>query len=208
MFEILPQEILFEIIVKLKRSKHVANLYLVNRFLNKFITLKAEKLKPLILRHIKTDKYEYYEFMNGIRHDLEIEYPTERQPKLEKYYDHGIITMVRQFDFFGKVWMETPYDKNGEKHGQEVEYWSESGNFHRTANFEHGKRQGYSMLYHNNGSLFSTAPYVDDKLHGEVKNYYSDGKLLAISRYINGESIPSEYVEYDESGDIVSFHFS
>ncbi len=201
MFEKLPHDILLWIIVMLERSKYVANLYIVNRLLKAFIDSKKEKLIPLILRFVKTDDCEYYEFLNGVKHGLHVTRHKEgNQPRKECLYDHGAITMIRNFNYYEKIWIETSIGKNGAVHGKEIEYWWDSGKIRRISNYNNGAIHGDKISYHTDGTLECIAPYVNGKLHGDVKTYYRDG-LIAVNRYVKGVCV--EHTEYDTNGDVL-----
>lgn len=53
-------------------------------------------------------------------------------------------------------------------------------------NIKDGVLQGASIVFHDNGQIFSQANYVNGKLHGEEKFYSTSGEIKTLKTYKNG----------------------
>jgi antitoxin component YwqK of YwqJK toxin-antitoxin module len=53
--------------------------------------------------------------------------------------------------------------------------------------FYHGKRQGKTRRFYENGSLYCIECYKDNMLHGEQKYFYLNGQIKSFLIYENGK---------------------
>lgn len=62
-------------------------------------------------------------------------------------------------------------------------FYSESGIELSMTNYEHGIRQGHSIVKYPNGSIHYTGTYKDDKPAGIWKTYDATGKVVNVKDY-------------------------
>ncbi|HLU86759.1 MAG TPA: hypothetical protein VKZ44_03320 [Taishania sp.] len=65
---------------------------------------------------------------------------------------------------------EGTYDSKGKKHGIWVHYFPD-GRKQSIVEFRHGLKNGYSIVYHANGSIYYRGEYKDDEMVGEWDFY-------------------------------------
>jgi antitoxin component YwqK of YwqJK toxin-antitoxin module len=60
---------------------------------------------------------------------------------------------------------EGMYDEEGKKHGVWTQYFPD-GKKQSVGEFKHGLKDGYSVVYHANGSIYYSGEYRDDQMVG------------------------------------------
>jgi len=73
-------------------------------------------------------------------------------------------------------------DKDGFRDGIWL-FYSESGIELSMTNYEHGVRQGHSIVKYPNGGIHYTGEYKDDKPAGIWKTYDTAGKMVSTKDY-------------------------
>lgn len=73
-------------------------------------------------------------------------------------------------------------DKNGFRHGIWL-FYSEQGVELSMTNYEHGIKEGHSIVKYSNGSIHYTGKYHNDKPVGIWKTYDISGKLVSTKDY-------------------------
>jgi antitoxin component YwqK of YwqJK toxin-antitoxin module len=94
-------------------------------------------------------------------------------------------------------------EEKGVRHGPYRSSWPSGGVF-EIANYDHGVRSGMSVLYHENGNIYSRMDYVKGKLSGEVWAKRPTGTFLFKGRYENG--LPTgRWISFDAQGREIEF---
>lgn len=128
----------------------------------------------------------------------------------------------------GNMRNETPYDREGRKHGIAKEWfqngqlkkstsyqqgildgdsqeWSESGQPKSVEPYQGGKRNGEVKYWNEQGKLFFTAQYKDDKKHGPERSWsVKTGKMVEETPYIEGVINGLQHKFNDRTGRVMS----
>lgn len=75
-----------------------------------------------------------------------------------------------------------PQDKEGKRHGKWL-YFSPEGDELSMTMFEHGKKNGHSIVHHPNGAIYYYGEYNMDKKVGIWKTFDTTGKPTAETDY-------------------------
>lgn len=75
------------------------------------------------------------------------------------------------------VLIDRGFFKNGERDGETLQYWSDTGKIKLKAHYRAGKLNGLVEQYYPQGTLQFKHMYKDHKLHGEAFDYFENGKL-------------------------------
>lgn len=80
-----------------------------------------------------------------------------------------------------------PYDAQGRKHGQALEWRPSSGALWRSTRFEFGLRAGDYVEYFADGTTKALeVQYRDERVHGHVKWWYESGRLAGQQTFVHG----------------------
>lgn len=67
--------------------------------------------------------------------------------------------------------------KDGQRDGETIQYWADSGKLKIKANYRNGKLNGLVEQYYPSGKLQFKHQYVNQLLDGEALDYYENGQL-------------------------------
>ncbi len=151
---------------------------------------------------------------NGQKHGTEVFYNVNPHYKAaEVSWEQGRIQGVRRtFYPDGSLQSETPFADNqahgvaksyaangtltrvstmreGERDGELIDYWPETGNQRRVLHYDNGTVQGTVREFYPDGSLRREIPFVDDMMHGEEKRYREDGEPDRSQFWIRGDLV-------------------
>lgn len=76
--------------------------------------------------------------------------------------------------------------KDGERHGETLQYWPETGKLKVRAVYRAGKLNGLVEQYYPSGSLEFKHLYEDHVLHGEALDFYENGELRSAVTFEHG----------------------
>jgi antitoxin component YwqK of YwqJK toxin-antitoxin module len=108
-----------------------------------------------------------------------------------KKRDDGTLSSVNQVDEVGRV------------HGVRVTYFADGKTIYTKLTFDHGKKNGPSIRYYNNGQIYEHASFENGEKHGLTKKYHKNGKLLAEFEYNRGIAMVG-LKEYDKEGELIN----
>jgi len=129
-------------------------------------------------------------FTNTCNHSTnkQEEATVDGQPNtIVKRRDDGTVSSVNQVDELGRV------------HGVRVTYFSDGKTIFTKFTFKHGKKEGASVRYYDNGQIFEHASFKGGKRDGLTRKYHKSGELLAEFKYRDGIALPG-LLEYDITG--------
>ena len=89
--------------------------------------------------------------------------------------------------------------KDGERDGQTVQYYPDSGNLRVKAQYKAGKLNGMVEQYYPSGKLQFKHNFVDNQLHGTALDYYENGVLKSKVNFELGVQ-NGPYQTFSESG--------
>lgn len=98
----------------------------------------------------------------------------EEYIKLFKYYDHGTIKEILQY-------------QNKKLNGISYSYYPNK-KIEKEASFKNDKQDGVTKVYYENGSLMAEAAYKNGKLEGLNKLYYKNGKIQVDGNFKNDKA--------------------
>lgn len=135
---------------------------------------------------------------NGKRALFGKDYLTELQDYLEGY-QQGLVTI---FDKQGRT-LKTYHTQKGQKHGEEIEYQSESGSSSKmipwiSINWYEGKIQGHTKTWYKNGTMESQKEMSNNYKNGLSTAWYKDGSLMMIEEYDRDALVKGEYFKKGE----------
>ena len=67
--------------------------------------------------------------------------------------------------------------KDGERDGETVQYWPDTGKLKVKAQYRAGKLNGLVEQYYPSGTVQLKHMYADHQLHGEALDYFENGQL-------------------------------
>lgn len=76
--------------------------------------------------------------------------------------------------------------KDGERHGETLQYWPETGKLKVRAVYREGKLNGLVEQYYPSGTLEFKHLYHDHVLHGEALDFYENGELRSAVTFEHG----------------------
>ena len=76
--------------------------------------------------------------------------------------------------------------KDGERDGETIQYWPETGKLKVKAVYRAGKLNGMVEQYYPSGTIQLKHPYQDHQLHGEALDYFENGGLRSTVTFENG----------------------
>ena len=88
--------------------------------------------------------------------------------------------------------------KNGEKHGEETDYFPSSSQPSLLLNWERGVLQGSVKTWYENGNLESQREMSQNKKNGLLTAWYKNGALMLAEEYDNDRLIKGEYYRKGE----------
>ena len=125
----------------------------------------------------------------------------------EVTYEEGTPTGTsRSYDFAGRLQRVVQF-KDGQRHGELVDYWPLTGKPRRIIPYEIGVAHGVVRQYYENGQLQKRVPLRDGEFHGIEKRYDEQGELVKTIYWIRDEEVTAEEFrkrfeeEPDEKGD-------
>lgn len=81
-----------------------------------------------------------------------------------------------------KIKFQGPQDEGGQRHGIWY-FYGEDGTKISMTEYNHGKKNGVSLVRYQNGAIQYTGEYQDDKQVGIWKTYDPSGKLVDSTNY-------------------------
>lgn len=88
--------------------------------------------------------------------------------------------------------------KNGKRDAAMTDYWEDSKQPKRVANYRDGQANGPVKEYYLSGKLKREATLKDDSLQGEEKQYNEDGKVSLTRYWFKGDVVtPEEFKKMD-----------
>ena len=107
---------------------------------------------------------------------------TKKQVKSENLIEvkHGVYSEwypgKKQLKFHGSI------DKNGNRDGKWV-FYSENGNEQSITVYNHGMREGFSLVKYPNGAMHYRGEYRNDQMVGVWTTYDEKGKVISEKDY-------------------------
>jgi antitoxin component YwqK of YwqJK toxin-antitoxin module len=107
---------------------------------------------------------------------------TKKQVKSENLIEvkHGVYSEwysgKKQLKFHGSI------DKKGNRDGKWV-FYSENGNEQSITVYNHGMREGFSLVKYPNGAMHYRGEYRNDKMVGVWTTYDEKGKVISEKDY-------------------------
>lgn len=77
--------------------------------------------------------------------------------------------------------------KDGERDGETVQYWPDTGKLKVKAQYRAGKLNGLVEQYYPSGTVQLKHMYADHQLHGEALDYFENGQLRSSVNFEHGK---------------------
>ncbi|MDR3910543.1 MAG: toxin-antitoxin system YwqK family antitoxin [Sutterella sp.] len=77
--------------------------------------------------------------------------------------------------------------KDGERDGETVQYWPDTGKLKVKAQYRAGKLNGLVEQYYPSGTVQLKHMYTDHQLHGEALDYFENGQLRSSVNFEHGK---------------------
>lgn len=77
--------------------------------------------------------------------------------------------------------------KDGERDGETVQYWPDTGKLKVKARYRAGKLNGLVEQYYPSGTVQLKHMYADHQLHGEALDYFENGQLRSSVNFEHGK---------------------
>jgi antitoxin component YwqK of YwqJK toxin-antitoxin module len=124
---------------------------------------------------------------NGELHGSKRTYHPTGQLANETVYEHGDPAgESRTYTADGKLERVVHFAR-GERHGDMIDYWPETGQTKRVVPYAHGEVHGVSKAYYSDGALKWERSFKHNVLHGAEKQYAADGTLERTRSWKDGQ---------------------
>jgi len=110
--------------------------------------------------------------------------------QMEAEFDEGQpVGASKSYTAHGKVVEVTPY-KNGQMHGERVQYWPGTDVPRRIIPYEMGTVEGTVKDFHESGKVRRLMPFRKGLLHGIEQEFDAAGKVIRERFWLEGEMVP------------------